>query len=152
MVICFILNSFQKIEQIRNMYMHFITYVMSLTSRPREATSVATRILVWPSLKSSKACSRSICSLFTEFNQNKYILLVTCMFSFSLLAKYIKFLSYCSNSQILTKGSFWKPGHSHKTFEYSQGNSQLKYLKSENGRVGNILDLDNILRHKYVQT
>jgi hypothetical protein len=24
--------------------------------------------------------------------------------------------------------------------------------KSENGRVGNILDLDNILRHKYVRT
>jgi hypothetical protein len=37
--------------------------------------------------------------------------------------------------------------HRHKTFEYSQGNSQLKYCG-----VGNILDLDNILRLKYVQT
>lgn len=39
------------------------TYVISLTSSPREATSVATSILVCPSLKSSKACSLSHCSL-----------------------------------------------------------------------------------------
>ena len=42
---------------------------MSLTSRPREATSVATSIRVCPSLKSSRACSRSHCSLF--YNHKK---------------------------------------------------------------------------------
>lgn len=41
----------------------YCTYVISLTSSPREATSVATNILVCPSLKSSKACSLSHCSL-----------------------------------------------------------------------------------------
>lgn len=45
-------------------YVHvYCTYVISLTSSPREATSVATNILVCPSLKSSKACSLSHCSL-----------------------------------------------------------------------------------------
>lgn len=52
---------------------------MSLTSRPREATSVATSIRVCPSLKSSRACSRSHCSLYKnhkkkchqrDFNEN----------------------------------------------------------------------------------
>ena len=38
-------------------------YVISLTSRPREATSVATRIRTSPDLKSSRACSLSHCSL-----------------------------------------------------------------------------------------
>ena len=41
----------------------FSTHVISLTSRPREATSVATRTRTSPVLKSSNACSLSHCSL-----------------------------------------------------------------------------------------
>jgi len=40
-----------------------ITYVTPLMSSPREATSVAIRTFTLPVLKSSKACSRSNCSL-----------------------------------------------------------------------------------------
>jgi hypothetical protein len=36
--------------------------------------------------------------------------------------------------------------HSHKTFEYSQENSQIKYVGAEN-----IFSLENDLRLKYVQ-
>lgn len=46
------------------------TYVISLTSSPREATSVATSILVCPSLKSSKACSLSHCSLQRKYHHS----------------------------------------------------------------------------------
>mmetsp|Transcript_105581 Transcript_105581/g.315368 ORF Transcript_105581/g.315368 Transcript_105581/m.315368 type:complete len:211 (+) Transcript_105581:372-1004(+) len=40
-----------------------MTMVMDLTSRPRAATSVATRILDWPDLKAPRAMSRSRWSL-----------------------------------------------------------------------------------------
>ena len=46
------------------------TYVISLTSSPLEATSVATRILTVPVLKSSRACSRSHCSLKYVYHKN----------------------------------------------------------------------------------
>ena len=39
------------------------SYVMSLMSRPRDATSVAMRTRAMPVLKSSRACSLSDCSL-----------------------------------------------------------------------------------------
>ena len=43
-----------------------LTYVMSFTSSPREATSVAMRILTKPLLNSSRAWIRSHCSLNTS--------------------------------------------------------------------------------------
>jgi hypothetical protein len=41
--------------------------------------------------------------------------------------------------------------HHHKTFEYSQENSQLKYPNLRTG-AENILSFENFLRPKYVQT
>ena len=49
----------------KNSNWHGPTYVMSFTSSPREATSVAMRILTKPLLNSSRAWIRSHCSLNT---------------------------------------------------------------------------------------
>jgi hypothetical protein len=63
-------------------------------------------------------------------------------------------LGSCYDLQVRTAFSLCSPRfsrpHHHRTFENSQGNSQLKNM-SENFRVGNIFNLDNILRHKYVR-
>jgi hypothetical protein len=42
--------------------------------------------------------------------------------------------------------------HCHKTFGVFSRKFSTKIFHSENGGVENILNLDNILRHKYVQT